>query len=170
MRHKKGRRGFCKAIGAMLFGGLATKVVKGRPETKEPDKTRVDTCGASGNGQYSIRCDLHNYGYDKPDDDKRKDWKLCRAIYTNDSCEYYIEGDAFSDARFRHELNWLKNGLHRDARFVAGSRIQGWLIGRVFHWKNGEVHIVKVLEGKKENLEYVLQTIAGTRTRGDRDI
>ncbi|KKM83984.1 hypothetical protein LCGC14_1303880 [marine sediment metagenome] len=117
MRHKKGRRGFCKAIGAMLFGGLATKVVKGRPETKEPDKTRVDTCGASGNGQYSIRCDLHNYGYDKPDDDKRKDWKLC-----------------------------------------------------VFHWKNGEVHIVKVLEGKKENLEYVLQTIAGTRTRGDRDI
>lgn len=121
------RRGFFKAVGALLFGGLAGG---GRAKAKDTSGVFCGKCSGS------VMSDMTCFSCAE----EKSKWKMYRAIYDYDGLSY-IEGDAWGDGKFKAA--------------VAHGEDTDWIIGRAVRL-NGETHIVAVLEGKKENLEYVL--------------
>ncbi|MHA1302529.1 MAG: hypothetical protein ACTSPI_02360 [Candidatus Heimdallarchaeaceae archaeon] len=75
---------------------------------------------------------------------KLKQWKLFRAVYFYDGLGF-IEGEESED--------WFEKAL---AKNPAGA---SHVIG-IPHDCDGHTHVELILEGKKENLEFVLELVA----------
>ena len=150
------RRSLLKAIGAVLFGAGISEdtavwtagAATAGDNSRSPITGLSTTCGTWGSGlKVETLADIKGAA---PADDSRKDWKLYRALYGYDGLEA-VEGQTCDNERFKDALE-------------SGDYEDGWIIGRPFQWNN-ETHIVTVLEGKKETLEYVMGLMQAENAR-----
>ncbi len=83
-------------------------------------------------------------------------WKLYRAIYGYDGLEY-VEGQTMDAERFQEAL--------------TDGTVFEWIIGTAIKLEDGNTIIRTELEGKKENLDLVLELVnhqsAAKQNRGD---
>lgn len=141
------RRNLFKGIGAVLFGGVVAKAEKESSEPTRGTRTEVYTWTSSDTTPQPKEWNLHHTT--RSPDDKRKGWQLCRAIYDYDGLSY-IEGCTIDNERFREAE-------------VEGYYPIKWIIGRAVEL-NRKTHIFVMLEGRKDDLEYVLGLMSKTKT------